>query len=226
MVMKKRKLKLLLVSALLTASLRAVEPSSATPDESSPIQPSADRSPGISEKKAAQTDDGVPSLVLASDTPEICLAAFKGDMVTLRRLILDGVNVESAGKERRTPLFLACSSGHTEVAAALLAAGAQVNTRDLTGATALHWAALRRDRCTVFLLLSHRPEVNVKDEFGVTPLMWAATNGDKPTVMALLAAGAELELTDADGLTAADWAKKNKFTDIAALLTPAPQKVK
>jgi uncharacterized protein len=220
MIMKKHKLKLVLVSVMLTASLR---PAEAAPGGSSSIQPSADRSPEISEKKAAQPDEGVPSLVLASDTPEIGLAAFKGDMVALRRLIGDGVNVESAGNERRTPLLLACSSGHVEAAAALLAAGAQANTRDLTGATALHWAAQRRDRCTVFVLLSHRPEVNVKDEFGVTPLMWAATNGDQPTVMALLAAGAELELRDADGLTAADWAKKNHFTEIATLLTP-PQK--
>ena len=213
-----------MASALLTASLQAAQPS-VTSDESS-LQRSSDGSSGISEKKSAQTAPEKVSPVLAPDTPEICLAAFKGDMVTLRRLMLDGVNVESAGKDRRTPLFLACSGDRTEAAAALLAAGAQVTTRDLTGATALHWAAQRRDACIVFLLLSHRPEVNVKDEFGVTPLMWAALNGDEQIVKALLAAGAELELTDADGLTAADWARKNGFAEIAALLTPAPQRVK
>jgi ankyrin repeat protein len=222
--MNKRKLKLLLVSSFLTASLRSAQPSSATTDESSSVQPSSDRSPGISEKKAVQTHNEALGLALAPDTPEICLAAFKGDIVTLRRLISSGVNVESAGRERRTPLLVACSSGHIEAASALLAAGAQVNARDVTGATALHEATQQRDRCMVFLLLSHRPEVNVKDEFGVTPLMWAAINGDKPTVVALLAAGAERDLTDADGLTAADWAKKNHFTEIAALLTPPPKK--
>lgn len=216
--MTKGTLKLLLVGALLTASLRADQPPSATAGGPPPGQLPLDRSPWGSENPAQPHDEGL-TVLLAPDTPEIGLAAFKGDIATLRRLISSGVNIESAGRDRRTPLFLACAMGHMDAASALLAAGANVNTRDLGGATPLHWATQRGERNIAFLLLSHRPEVNFQDEFGVTPLMRAAITGSKPVVEALLAAGAKRDLTDVDGLTASDWARKNGFTEIAVLLT-------
>src|SRR6266568_4153947 len=45
--------------------------------------------------------------VVAPDTPEIGLAAFKGDVSSVRRLISSGASTESAGKDQRTPLLLA-----------------------------------------------------------------------------------------------------------------------
>ncbi len=217
--MTKGTLKLLLVGALLTASLRAEQPSSATADgPQKPGQLSRGRSPWGLENPVQPHDEGL-TVVLPPDTPEIGLAAFKGDINTLRRLISSGVNIESTGRDRRTPLFLACARGHMDAASALLAARANVNTRDVTGATPLHWATQRGDANIVFLLLSHRPEVNVQDDFGVTPLMWAAITGGKSAVEALLAADAKRDLTDVDGLTASDWARKNGFTEIAVLLT-------
>ena len=160
----------------------------------------------------------LPAPVLASDAPEIGLAAFKGDVGTLRRLISSGANIESTGKDKRTPLFLASAGGHMEAVSVLLAAGANINARDSGGSTALHWAAQRGDEKIALLLLSHRPDVNVQDEFGETPLIWAAMVGDKPIVEALLTAGANPNFVDVSGLTASAWAKKNKHLDIASLL--------
>jgi ankyrin repeat protein len=88
----------------------------------------------------------------------------------------------------------------------LLAAGANINARDIFGVTALHWAAQRGDEKSALLLLSHRPEVNVQDEFWETPRIWAATVGDRAIVEALLAAGANPNLTDVSGLNATAWA--------------------
>jgi len=52
-----------------------------------------------------------PAPVLASDVPEIGLAAFKGDVSTLRRLIASGANIEAVGKDKRTALLLASAGG-------------------------------------------------------------------------------------------------------------------
>jgi ankyrin repeat protein len=210
---------------VLTAALTMTGPPSSRLSSATSIESPSGRTPskhsvaGIESQFGKGDKEGL-TLILAPDTPEIGRAAFKGDTAALQRLLTSGVNIESAGEDHRTPLFLACT-GHIEAVTMLLAAGANVNARDVTGATPLHWSTERRDTCIVFLLLSHRAKLNIQDEFGVTPLMWAAITGDKLEVQAFLAAGAKKELTDADGLTASDWAKKNGFAGIASLLTPS-----
>ena len=71
--------------------------------------------------------------VLTSDTPTIGLAAYKGDISTLRRCIAAGVSVESAGEQRRTPLLLASAGGHIAAVKILLKAGAKIDARDHGG---------------------------------------------------------------------------------------------
>src|SRR5205823_11082938 len=116
--------------------------------------------------------------VLSSDLPQIGKAAFEGDVVTLRRLILLGANLEETGRDGRTALILAAAGGNLETVSALLAAGAKIDTRDITGATALHWAAQRGDEKIALVLLSHHPQVNGQDSRGATPIILAAIAGD------------------------------------------------
>lgn len=182
------------------------------------VSPTLNRTLSDSENPSKDLLKLQPAPVLASGIPEIGLAAFKCDVSTLRRLIASGANIETVGKDKRTPLLLASAGGRIESVSALLAAGASINARDSGGSTALHWAAEIGDEKVAFLLLSHRPEVNVQDEFGVTPLMLAAMVGNKPIVEALLAAGANPNLADVFGRTASAFAKRNNHLDIAASL--------
>ncbi len=156
---------------------------------------------------------------LQPDSPELGLAAFRGDLSSLRRLISSGANIEGSGGYKRTPLILAASAKRSEAAKILIEAGANVNAKDVANATALHWAAIKGDEKIVALLLNHHAQLDVQNEVGQTPLICAAENGNKKIVEALLASGAGTTIRDEDFRSAEDWARRNGHGDIAALLT-------
>ena len=97
---------------------------------------------------------------------------------------------------------------------ALLDDGADPNTQDEFGNTALMSAAVNNDppmdtyTAVVEALLTAGANPDTQHRiFGQTALMSAVTNGDLPTIRALLAGGANRNLRDARGRTALDRAK-------------------
>ena len=74
---------------------------------------------------------------------------------------------------------------------ALLDDGADVNTPQGDGATALHWAAYWDDLTTARLLIAAGATVAATNALGVTPLWLACNNGSAAMVEALLDAGAD-----------------------------------
>jgi ankyrin repeat protein len=74
-----------------------------------------------------------------------------------------------------TDLINAVSKGKLDNVGAMLTDNNQLtNQYDASGATALHYAAMRGDRSMVMLLLSHGASINSRDrEHGATPAGWA-----------------------------------------------------
>jgi ankyrin repeat protein len=69
-------------------------------------------------------------------------AVRKGDAAIVKKLLDEGVDVNTKYRYDRTPLSFACDRGHLEVVKLLLERGADVNARDtFYGATPLTWAA-------------------------------------------------------------------------------------
>ena len=68
-------------------------------------------------------------------TGELIWAASLGDLEAIRRLIAQGVPLEAADYDHRTPMHLACAEGHKQVVSLLLAQGARVNPADRWGNT-------------------------------------------------------------------------------------------
>src|SRR5204862_236534 len=87
----------------------------------------------------------------------------------------------------------------------LLEQGADVNSRQADGATALHWAVHWQDTELARLLIRARADVNATNAYGVMPLSLAAANGDAATAAALLEQGANPNHQGA-GYSALHWA--------------------
>ncbi len=68
-----------------------------------------------------------------------------------------------------------------------------VNSGQLDGTTALHWAAHRNDLDIAGLLLQSGADASSKNVYGVTPLQLACTNRSDDMVLKLLQAGADPE---------------------------------
>jgi len=91
--------------------------------------------------------------------------------------------------QQLTRLHQAARAGLAGRVAVLVAAGADVNARDMEGRTALFWASERGHTAVVTALLACPGinNVNVADVRGWTPLSLASYNGNTAVVTALLA---------------------------------------
>ena len=106
-------------------------------------------------------------------------------------LIGKGANVNIVDWWGRTPLFFVNRSrdGNHTLLGLLLENGADINARDATGATVLHYASLydmsvfnARDRPNPLAveLIEYGAKVNVRDDNGTTPLDWAYYESSHP----------------------------------------------
>src|ERR1044072_7619950 len=84
----------------------------------------------------------------------------------------------------------------------LIKQGADVNSPQGDGVTALHWAARSADADLVKALVAAGANAGARTEFGAyTPLHLAAGRGAAPIVSALVAAGAPVDAKTATGAT-------------------------
>jgi ankyrin repeat protein len=116
----------------------------------------------------------------------------------------------------------AAQRGNREAVRAALARKADVNTAQIDGSTALHWAVEREDLEMTDLLVRAGARVDARTREGVTPLQLAAVNGSAPLLDRLLKAGADPNgaLTPA-GDTALMMAARTGRTDALRVLVEA-----
>jgi ankyrin repeat protein len=124
-------------------------------------------------------------------------AAWNGNIEVVRYLISQGADAKATIADPPfkgfTALSFAAALDHAEIGDLLIAAGADVNARDGSGYTPLHWAAMseRGDARLVRSMIAAGADVNLKGAFDETPLTWAAKRGETPIVDALKRAGAQ-----------------------------------
>lgn len=172
-------------------------------------------------------------------------AAVKGDMGSVRFALALGADPNLADGIGVTPLHCAAAGGSTEVARALLQAGADIEARisdpsisfmgdryHWDGRTPLHYAAESGRADVVKLLVGHGANANSKATNGDTPLHSAVLGspllvGRDPypdVVRALLASGADPCEKDVNGNTPLDIVDHISEKHIAYLLRTAMAK--
>lgn len=129
----------------------------------------------------------------------IHIAAAKGYLGFVKKLIDNGVAVSSLDLELKTPLHWAALFGHVCVIEYLISVGASVNATQIDGFTSLHCsAALDQDNaCKTLLAKGACP--NTIDEDGWTPLHHASAYGHYSVVKTLQKAGASVAIKTPGG---------------------------
>ena len=122
-------------------------------------------------------------------------ASTRGRFDFAKFLIKEGADVnEVRGGE--SPLHLASTYNHPEIAKLLLGAGAEVDAKNDEGSTPLHVASYHGNAKVVELLIKHNAQHDTKDDKGRTPLFWVVRRSRK----------------------ARDWEKRKEYIEAARLL--------
>nr|WP_306800210.1 ankyrin repeat domain-containing protein [Endozoicomonas sp. YOMI1] len=113
---------------------------------------------------------------------------------------------------------------------ALIHAGAQLDIRDNSGCTAMHYAVDRyyihcSFDASLGLLIKAKAALDVPDHNGDTVLHLAAFNGNLKVVRMLLNAGADYRVTNNLGRTPLALAREFEHKSCAALLQRLPYRV-
>ncbi|KAM4690848.1 ankyrin repeat domain-containing protein 63 [Rhinophrynus dorsalis] len=149
------------------------------------------------------------------------LDAMHGGKVHLARFVLDALDrriVNSpAGEQGRTPLMFAVCLREAELRARfmrlLLDKGADVNSQDEAGRTALSLACELGHLDAVKLLVQHSADPEIPDRAGNRPLMYAASCGRSAELHFLLRSykrfGLRLDATNRAGVSALDAARQS-----------------
>jgi ankyrin repeat protein len=118
-----------------------------------------------------------------------------------RSVALAGLLIAIASAAHGGTLLEAVQRGDVAAVRAELAAGADVDARDIDGATPLLYAAHRADLETVRALLAAGADPNAANRYGVAPLHEAGQVADAALLGALLDAGAEVDRPLPEGET-------------------------
>ena len=152
-------------------------------------------------------------------TPALNIAAYKGNLEMMRRLIRAGADVDARNKKNGfTALLEAVHFLDTEVAKFLIEYGAEVNAQNNHGSTALHGAAANGIIELVNFLIVKGAEVNTQNNLGSTALHGAARYGKTDVVKLLLCNRADVTVKNNNGQTALQLAARYGKTEVVKLL--------
>lgn len=127
-------------------------------------------------------------------------------LLWLRDNDFDPDSLDTPGRYRDTPIILASRRGLLPQVQELIAAGVNLNHRNMDGTNCL-WASIVPNRFDIAeRLLQHGVDIDNQNDNGATALMYASSAGKTEWVAFLLAKGANPHLQSLDGYTALDLA--------------------
>ncbi|WP_161602581.1 EthD family reductase [Tautonia marina] len=144
---------------------------------------------------------------------QLMAAVVRNDLPSVQKLLAGGAKVDERSprlngfNDLHTPLLVACRDGHSEIAAALIQAGADVNAVEpIFGAVPLH-KAVYNGHADITALLAEQPDIDLDFQGatnGYTPLHDALWHGFRDCARILIDANARLDPRGHDGKTPLD----------------------
>ncbi|GES60475.1 hypothetical protein ATEIFO6365_0002098600 [Aspergillus terreus] len=144
-------------------------------------------------------DHGADPYIRYYGRPNIAIAASHGHTGIVKMLVEHGVPIDLTSNILQTPLIMAAKTGHAEVVDALH--GADVDHADITGRSALSYAAEVKEGRTIQCLLDRGADPDLLDVQGRSPLSWAVLAGNIDGITILVDAGADIAKGDKQGHT-------------------------
>lgn len=151
-------------------------------------------------------------------------AVISGQTDTVKYLLHNKVDVKLGGGEYGGPIAAATAAAANHIKDAefvlklLIDAGANIESKSLTGYTALHYAVQYGLIVVMQLLLENGANVHAELEFGQTPLHVAGIYGHMEAVKLLFSYGSNVQHADSDGWTALHVASFNGHECVAETL--------
>ena len=127
-------------------------------------------------------------------------AEYGGHVDVLDYLLAHGAQIDQGDSEGSTVLLHSCNDDRTEIALALLKAGANPNIGSRFHRYPLMYAAEKGNDTIVAALIAAHADLEATCNEG-TAISWALTSGKVSTVQLLLQAGAKTDAQDAKGYT-------------------------
>ncbi|XP_061166604.1 uncharacterized protein LOC133175505 [Saccostrea echinata] len=135
---------------------------------------------------------------MADGSTPLMLAAQNRHVEAIELLLSYGSDVSSLNSEGNNSLMVAIKTGDAKVVNTMWPQRAQVdiNHRNKTGHSMLHFAVEKRWETCVKVILSCGADVNVQNNNGCTPLMLAAMKADTKVADVLIDEGADILIED------------------------------
>ena len=146
---------------------------------------------------------------LSVESKKMAEAIKKNDTTIVKALIKNGMAPEQLDSTGRPLFHLAARLGHTDIMKLMIAMGANINSQDDIGFTALMEASRNKKRKAVQVLLDAGADVNIQtlpSSLNFSVLHLAAIAGDQEIISLLNKHHANLNAQDNDGNTPAIWA--------------------
>lgn len=144
--------------------------------------------------------------------------AYLGQLDVLKKLVEQGVNVNSKIGNDQSLIFAAARGEQLDMIDYLVRQGADVNCKDDDGNTALYSAASRGHLKTVKSLIECGADINIKNNEGRTVLHTTASWGHLCVVEFLVSHNADVNIRDSDGYTALYLAAEEGLLDVVRML--------
>lgn len=158
------------------------------------------------------------NLINNKDLDNDSIKNYFGDLISK---YLQNKKFENKNQLLDSMLLRACAIGNDLLVNVLIDLGADVNSKDEFGATALMLATNRNHKNVVQRLIDAKADVNERNIIDRTALMFASLKGNADIVKILINSNAVVDLKDDFGKTALSLAKKKNRQEIVEILEKA-----